>query len=176
MNTNQLYSYLFSFCTEHWVVVDLPGGPRRLKFIPLSLKEKISISNMYNGTEGEKVSIIRDSCKLMLKKAYGDAFNEDSLPPTAYTTIYTTIIEYIMNKQKEIESLYSTSKTPAIKASPNKDHVLNPLISICALSKELAMSLEDLANLDEISLFCLMIFLSETNTRESNAMEEARNK
>ncbi len=182
MDEHDSLSFLFNFNTEHWVTVNIQEKEHRLKYIPLSIKEKINIGNKYLFLEEGDIrtsKIINDQCILMLKKGYPDgSINPESFTSSILVEIYTKIIQDMVNRKKDIESFYEQNKTALIDTSKmkNKPNKLNTLISTCSILTKCNLDLNSLSDLDEISLFCLMIFSSEESIREMNYYSEMNEK
>lgn len=179
--TLDIYKALFSGVTEHWVQVMINGKEEVFKFVPLSLKERLNITNKYSHVLDERertAEIIIEQCKLMLHKAYGDEFNPKDFSIRILTQLYHAIMADLAREREELTEFYEKEKTKAINGKPSKykNSKLNSLLSICNLLKECGLSLDDVSNLDETSLFCLMCYMDELATRESNAYEEAKAK
>lgn len=173
----QLLKGIFSFCTEHWVTIEVNGDELRFKFIPLSLAEKINTSNKYDDEPDDKLrntQIMRDQCYLMLYKAGNTKEELDSLNNALLITIFHAITEYLSNLRLDLEAFCKTHSTKLTK-KPGKDRStkLDPVVNIVVLAKESGLSLEEISRLDDITMLLFMSGMNEISVRESNSYEES---
>lgn len=164
---------LLNGVTIHWVKVDINGEESLFKYLPLSLKEKTNIANKHIFEEDDTVRrglIIVDECKLMLSKAYGTSFNPDDLSGVVLSKIYDAILRSMNDRNIAIRDFYNENRTALIEQ--NKSHSenskLNVLINYGNIIKGCNMSIHDLADLDEMSVYALMCYMEEEAIRESN--------
>lgn len=177
MNSFDITKVLFNYNTVHYI--DIDGF--RIKYIPLSVREKIDIENKYShldGDDGTK-AIAKEQCLTMMDKAgMTNLSSLEDLPFFRLNVIYKEILSDIHDIKNDFSKFYEKNKTQR-KASKDdkkkKDDVknpLDPLINMALLTKETNLSLDDISNLDEVSLFALMVFMAEVNTREHNRFVE----
>lgn len=175
IDETNLLSFLFNFNTDHWVKVNLNDTEYAFKYRPLTIQEKLNITNKFELVENEKkreADIIIAQCKLMLKKAYDkEEFDVDALSNIILTQIYFKLLEDIHQRKKELEEFYDINKTPLITKPKSVKNKLDSIVSMCNVMKECNMTLGDLSALDEVSLFSLMVYVQEVGTRESNSFE-----
>lgn len=180
MDSFALLRNLFSFNTDHWIDIEANGVSWKLKYIPLSLKEKINIFNKFDTLpeEEKNLNIVKEQCSIMLRKGNSlSAEQIDKIPSIVLSDIYKTIIQDITDKKTQFEEFYEKHKTvPVKKANKKAINPLDTLLNIGFILKETNMSLEEVSNLDELSLFAVLVFINETNVRESNSYEESSSK
>ena len=181
MNDVDLIPALFSFNTEHWVRVELGNISYIFKYVPLSIREKINISRRIEFEEQDKDKALNtklvEFCRQMLRKAYGDEeVNVEDIPSSSLLKIYEAIVLDTARVKRDIEEYYLANKTEKLESPKHKPSKLDALMSICVSMKESNLTLSDLSDLDEVSLFCLMIYNDEMVTRESNAYHNAKAK
>lgn len=168
---------LFAFETEHWLTVNI-GVPIRIKYTPLSIREKININNKYShiNNDGEKnMKVIREQCLAMLTKAgYKNIEDIDSLPNSTIYSIYTEILTHMSEFKHNIEKYCEEYQTKPLKPSKKKPHELDSLVNIVIICKEAHLSLQEISDYDELTLFCLLMGLGEIGTRESNEYEKSK--
>lgn len=176
--SSDLFKYLFSFNTIHWVTIELNGEEHKFKYVPLSLKEKLGLFNKFENSEDNE-GLLNAQCELMLTKAgYDISTIHESLSKVSVNLLYTTMLNDVVESRKKVESIYEANKT--IPVEPGKDKgkssKLDSLVKACLVSKELGISLSEISDLDEVSFSCLLMGMNELATREKNSYAELKNK